>query len=237
MSNDSKRQITAQEATIKTASIEIKTLTLGNKQMTLAVFRQLPEKDIIDQVACELRGIPWGTINYHTDCKDEAEHLHVIWQEENKLYRAKVYSKIHLQRGYEAALSDVREAFKIFTAVMTLNEDWKPESPQKDRDGDCRIGWKHQGETYEFWLGGPTLTSFWRLWHPTDYPSFPSEEDARKELRALIARVGMEPSTATRKETLEKIVEPTVEVFKRWREKWVRLYAELEALDQLFIAV
>ncbi len=130
----------------------------------------------------------------------------------------------------------MREAFKIFTAVMTLNEDWKPVNPQKDHDGDYRVGWKHQGEDYHFWLSGPTLKPFWRLWHPNS--NFSSDmESAKEELRAVIASVGLDPNTTTRQETLKKIVEPTVEGLKRWCEKWRSLYAAIEELDQLFIAV
>ncbi len=81
------KPILAESTAIKTAFVEIKTLTIGKKQMTLAVFRQLPEEDVINQATCELRGIPWGHVNYHPDCKDEAAHLHVIWQKEQVIPR------------------------------------------------------------------------------------------------------------------------------------------------------
>lgn len=37
-------QISTQQATIKTANVEIKTLAVSGKQVTLAVFRQLDKK-------------------------------------------------------------------------------------------------------------------------------------------------------------------------------------------------
>jgi hypothetical protein len=67
------RPISTHEATISTASIEIKTLTLGKKPMTLAVFRQLKKGALIDTETLAMRGKPWGTVNYHADCVDNPD--------------------------------------------------------------------------------------------------------------------------------------------------------------------
>lgn len=234
---DSKRQITAQEATIKTASIEVKVLTLNGKQMTLAVFKQLPEEVIVDQNTCSLSGIPWGKVNYHPDCpKDAGTHLHIVWQKEDRLCRSIVYSNPPSGQRSADLQRDVGEAFKIFTAVMTLAEDWKPSHVEKDRDGEVRVVWQHDGKDYRFWLGGTELQPFWWLWHsPHTQPE--RDAEARKALQDLIASVGLNPEAATRQETLARIVRPTVEAWEGWRRKWKATYAELEALDQLFIAV
>jgi hypothetical protein len=62
-------QIAAHEATVKTASVEVRSLTIRSKQVTLSVFRQLQAEDIIDRETGELRGEPWGTVNYFwQDC-------------------------------------------------------------------------------------------------------------------------------------------------------------------------
>ncbi|HEU5230956.1 MAG TPA: hypothetical protein VFU49_24255 [Ktedonobacteraceae bacterium] len=58
MSSNGKCQITAQEATIKTASIEVKVLTLNGKQMTLSVFRQLKDERLVNDETVELVGQP-----------------------------------------------------------------------------------------------------------------------------------------------------------------------------------
>src|SRR5690349_19418782 len=85
------RRITTHEATVKTAAITIKSLTLNAKQVTLAVFRQLDEEDIVDLDNGTLRGVPWGRVNYHPDkCSGEREHLHIVWQTGDELRRAYV---------------------------------------------------------------------------------------------------------------------------------------------------
>ena len=79
--------IEAKSALISTASVEIKTLTLNGKQMTLSVFRQLPRAVPVGGVAGSL----WGTVNYHPDplCKGlyESEHLHVVSNAAGQLIR------------------------------------------------------------------------------------------------------------------------------------------------------
>jgi hypothetical protein len=82
------RQLTVHNAQITTATVEIKTLTISGKQVTLAVFRQLREQPLISGDG-ELLGQPWGTVNYHPDkCAGLREHLHVVWQDGDTLYRA-----------------------------------------------------------------------------------------------------------------------------------------------------
>ncbi|MBQ1118535.1 hypothetical protein [Streptomyces sp. C3-3] len=84
------RQLTTQNATITTAAVEVKTLTISGKQVTLAVFRQLKEEPLIAEDGT-LNGEPWGSVNYHPDkCSAAAEHLHVVWQKGTELRRAYV---------------------------------------------------------------------------------------------------------------------------------------------------
>ena len=83
------RRISTFEATIKRATVEIKTLTVSGKQVTQAVFRQIRREPLIDWETRELRGVPWGQVNYHADCRDTTyhehlnlrlfDHLHVVW--------------------------------------------------------------------------------------------------------------------------------------------------------------
>ena len=79
-------------AELVTAAVEVKTLTIRGKQVTLAVFRQLEEKPLLLDDG-SLAGIPWGRVNYHPDkCADTEEHMHVVWQEGVELRRARVRS-------------------------------------------------------------------------------------------------------------------------------------------------
>jgi hypothetical protein len=84
------KQLTTQNATITTATVEVKTLTISGKQVTLAVFRQLKKAPLIADDGT-LNGEPWGIVNYHPDkCSDEDEHWHIVWQRGSELLRANV---------------------------------------------------------------------------------------------------------------------------------------------------
>lgn len=84
------KQLTTQNATITTAAVEVKTLTISGKQVTLAVFRQLRREKLIADDGT-LNGVPWGYVNYHPDkCADERAHRHLVWQQGEDLLRASV---------------------------------------------------------------------------------------------------------------------------------------------------
>lgn len=84
------RQLTVHNAQITTATVQVKTLTISGKQVTLAVFRQLPEEPLISDDG-HLNGVPWGVVNYHPDkCADGPRHGHVVWQRGQELLRSAV---------------------------------------------------------------------------------------------------------------------------------------------------
>lgn len=104
-------KLTVQNAEIKTATVEVKTLTISGKQVTQAVFRQLPEETLLAR-NWTFRGIPWGRVNYHPDeaCKHTgphgnpdyrgrmtewcyAEHVHIVWQLGVELRRSLLWNK------------------------------------------------------------------------------------------------------------------------------------------------
>jgi hypothetical protein len=86
--------INIHDAKIKTVNVGIKAMTINDRQVTLAVFRQLVEERLIHNDG-SLAGLPWGFVNYHPDgCKDERhEHRHVVWQKGDELRRAVVYTQ------------------------------------------------------------------------------------------------------------------------------------------------
>lgn len=89
-------KLTAENAVIKTASVEIKTLTVSGRQVTQAVFKQLRSRRLMDPLTLAFNGQLWGYVNYHPDgCgggSDYSEHLHVVWQSGAELFRSSVPS-------------------------------------------------------------------------------------------------------------------------------------------------
>jgi hypothetical protein len=58
--------VLVRDATVKTLAVSVQTLRLGPKRVTLAVFRQLLQENVVD-AAGMFRGLVWGTVNYHPD--------------------------------------------------------------------------------------------------------------------------------------------------------------------------
>src|SRR5262249_41170894 len=81
----------------RTMSVEVKALVINDRQVTLALYRQLRDEQIVyyrhwddGTASYSLRGTPWGWVNHHTDackqlCKLQIPHLHVVWQLGDKL--------------------------------------------------------------------------------------------------------------------------------------------------------
>ena len=81
------RKINVEDARLKTAFIEIKAISINNKQMTLSVFRQVPEEDIIDLNTVQLKGVPWGKVNYFWGNINPKNKVNLLWQKDNELRR------------------------------------------------------------------------------------------------------------------------------------------------------
>jgi hypothetical protein len=139
--------ITVHEAQISTATIEIKTLTIGRKQVTLAVFRQLQRERLIDEGG-DFLGVPWGTVNYHSYCyrtEDDRRwafgdrHLHVVWQKGDELRQAVVSEPVDM--SYE-------------------DREWRYHSPHADHWLIAAIltGWRPSGG-----LGERLQQDSWRV--------------------------------------------------------------------------
>lgn len=90
--------LTVHNAEVRTATVEVKTLTVSGRQVTLAVFRQLREQTLIADSGT-LNGVPWGTVNYHPDkCADTDPHWHVVWQRGTDLLRDRVTQAVTFDR-------------------------------------------------------------------------------------------------------------------------------------------
>lgn len=90
--------LTVHNAEVRTATVEVKTLTVSGRQVTLTVFRQLREEPLIADVGA-LNGVPWGTVNYHPDkCAGLDPHWHVVWQRGADLLRDRVVQSPQFDR-------------------------------------------------------------------------------------------------------------------------------------------
>jgi hypothetical protein len=139
--------LTAHEATITTATVEIRQLRVSGKQVTLAVFRQLEAEGIMDWDTGSFRGLPWGWVNYHpekTVCQYLRDHRHIVWQRGDEL-RSDTLSRLDLSRPhprtcpYPDAAIDCYAAWLAITprarvAAMALPIGWQVAVPTNDAE-------------------------------------------------------------------------------------------------------
>ena len=109
-------------------TITIKVLKVGSKKMTQSVFKQLPEKDVIDN-DFNLQGKVWGKVNYRLP-KQPAHETNIVWQHGNDLYRCAIrplsfspeQAKRH-EHNHEVNLHRELPHSRLVTAVETTPEE------------------------------------------------------------------------------------------------------------------
>ncbi|MFD3995436.1 hypothetical protein [Streptomyces sp. NPDC058583] len=220
--------LTPQNATVTTATIQVQALTIGKKQVTLAVFRQLREEALIGDDGT-LKGTPWGIVNYHPDkCGGEPEHLHVVWQNGDQLRRSAVQLP---GAGYHShPLADLYVTARII--------DGTAHTPWSDPEvGDTlRLGGK-TAEGWRFYTAGRFLVGSmlysgkastgmlenWRRGHPVD-------AQHAEAFRSALAHAGLVPQGAS-----EQIAPHLLDLLAARR--YEDTVDELTELPQLFIAV
>jgi hypothetical protein len=122
------KQLTTQNATITTATIQVQAMTIGARQVTLSVFRQLLEEPLIADDGT-LNGVPWGAVNYHPDkCGDHARHWHIVWQHGQELRRSRVYENPAFDESghrFRSATTDTYAAY-LLSEWVHGRVDWRP---------------------------------------------------------------------------------------------------------------
>ncbi|MFN3649737.1 MAG: hypothetical protein ACK47B_09150 [Armatimonadota bacterium] len=218
--------VTTDDARVTSLAIEVKVVRIGTRQMTKAVFRQLGFESVIDQNTGELCGIPWGRINEHLDCELEREqgkpHLHVIWQKGTELRRAVVTASIR------RAEVDVRfeRAVNAWVLVASRCDGWKPDGEKR---GNFHL---NAAGVRAFVAATPLLQAIW-----DDRQSFylGGNRSVEEEFRSALASFDYDyiPSI----EDCSASLEEWADVIKSRDQAYREAYAQLQSLDQLFIAV
>lgn len=202
--------LTTHNAQITTAAVEVKTLTISGKQVTLSVFRQLLPEDLISTEGT-FRGIPWGRVNYHPwKCENSKEHLHIVWQKGDELRRDAI---------------DVPDTNGPIILLDELGEEWL--------EAAALDGWRPNGGrrrelliefstgTITVWTDGTVMDVFWPPYESRQAAALATLKEqakrSREELRDLVTEA----------------VRGEVETRQRHRARW----DEMNALPHLFIAV
>lgn len=245
------REISAHEATLKTATVELRTLTVNGKQVTLAVFRQLLEMPLMDDLDEDghgpvLAGQAWGTVNYHPDkCGDGDRHLHVVWQSGAHLRRSLVAWKLpEWSENWQASIEDQRYLAVLRRIVETGGEGKATAESRywfdvrsgpmgirlRDREA-CENAKKvidsFRAAPYEGWTYSDTYAGKWYK-----DPAF-----LRGEILASAQRMAGSETDGLTADATWALASREWANLAQARARYREMYADLESLDQLFIAV
>lgn len=219
------KKLTAENAVIKTASVEVKTLTISGKQVTLAVFRQLPRRELFDGETLALNGIAWGTVNYHPDkCHDEAEHIHVVWQDKQSLARFNFPERV----GYQPKAVWHRQRMTLTYAHALIGEAVKEHGYMPatmtplDKFLKGRVKFNSLSRIHTLYLD---IGAF----------DFPGEHYESKFL--LKAVEGWNSCQSPPAKVYEPGLLKAIEKEAEWLARYSALYKTIANLDQLYIAV
>jgi hypothetical protein len=108
------------EAAVQERQVSIKVLTLGTKQVTQALYRQLVEDDLIDESTGTLNGTVWGWVNLHIDCHVEILHLHAIWEENGQLKRSTVFARYQQSEYHKMVASELKYLARAYVGMVFL---------------------------------------------------------------------------------------------------------------------
>lgn len=123
--------INVENAQIKTTAVEIKTLTVSGKQVTLSVFRQIPEEDLIDWENISLKGVPWGNVNYFWKDNGNENCFHLLWQKGKELRRfilRKKITDIGWHYNYKDKIKNTKERMEYLSYIWKedqYSQDWR----------------------------------------------------------------------------------------------------------------
>lgn len=118
-------------AKVEERQVSVKVLTVGTKQVTQAMYKQLVEEDVIDDDTGELRGAIWGWVNLHDKDCDEESHRHAIWEDNGQLKRSETKSSCKT-RQWKILKKDFYRRAAIYVGQVALNDKKFPGQTNKD---------------------------------------------------------------------------------------------------------
>jgi hypothetical protein len=249
------RRITTKEATIKTATVEIKALTINGKQVTQSVFRQLLNEPLLDPQTGELRRACLyrdgredhrNTQTYGVQLLQEAI-TRLCWGA--MLARMSRGAHCHCQgvhdesKGVTMVLGDYREALTFAQFPKEGFTEW-------GRELTCCFHWQWEIDSQ------PLPEGAWRrslggVSHRIEHTEHAEEAADRAQQEGLarqrwclerLAGLKLDLPEATEEAMVTRLLEYQHDIARREQaireadEAWARHMTALDALDHLFIA-
>jgi hypothetical protein len=217
----------ANGVSISTATVTIKALTVGKKQMTMGVFRQLEPCIFVDETNLTLNGEAWGWVNYHWgDLAHRTKHFlvqqgEVLRRSPFWVRRSGRFAEFHdpyhpdidwwphgIQSIYQRYQRLARALGYLATASLKESKDWHWSKTAPN--------FSHKFRFFKYKLDSHDLTG--------------NPDDLRNKANALVGELAVF-------DELEQAIHrlgPRIDDYCR---RWDALMERLDTVEQLFIAV
>lgn len=108
------------DGSIQERQVTVRVLTIGTKQVTQTMYKQLPEEQVINDETGALDGEVWGWVNLHDKDCPEDYHLHAIWESDGQLKRACTSISCNTQY-YRYLRADLMRLTRIYICLVALS--------------------------------------------------------------------------------------------------------------------
>jgi hypothetical protein len=241
--------LTAHEATVQTAQVEIRVMKVGKKQVTMGLFRQLPLRPITTCPGTLFEGEPWGHVNYwwdgdgrhlseYTDKPITATALHVVWQLGDVLYRDVVYAEPRHEYLWHYEQIEEQAVTAVFLLLVGQASAW--ERIPGGRRARCRLTCGPQQYTFPVPERTDITEAASKLWQarcrtPEMQPMYAYQDtQARETYHALLQEWQLTTRSLPEAWAAFEAARSDKQYYiDEWAEQW----ASLCRLPQLFIAV
>jgi len=153
----------AEQASIQARSIAVKVLTIGTKQVTQSLYKQLPTGDLLQDETGAIDGTPWGWVNLHdADCR--GKHLHVVYEQDGVLKKSTVVASASKGSTRHDYLYDkLSGAGRAYVLAATLEGTyWKNKEGQPLQAVVSKLSLKtSSGVHYEVFNLHSEVSSYW----------------------------------------------------------------------------
>jgi hypothetical protein len=236
----------AQQAEITTAAVTIRTLWVGSKQLTQAVFRQLRIRRLIEDAPADPKplGTVWGWVNY-TPAGEDAELCQLIVQFGDELSRCPIrVENANLRtESLGALLESYRKYGTALVYLRMLRRDkvtvtaWNPwHGYYRDDVSITTPGFLGQRE-FRVDVNRGLLKKFVGLTDlPSDLPSDGTTDSAREQIGTVVKQICRVDTLPEEAWVTERMME-TDATAKCYAIKYNKLMNRLRQAPQLFIAV
>lgn len=245
MKSDDVVDLETADASVTTATVTIKALQVGRKQMTISVFRQLPESPLIDEEKVELLGQPWGYVNYRWG---DQKGTHFIFQKGSRLYRncflvrdSGNFADGDHPSGFSTHLAEAEKIVRLYVYSNVIKGDIPDWYDPYNHRSEYNLKWERRGfEGCTFKLKANkdlefVMDAYKSRWF--DHESENAKEHLEMAKQNLIKEIEKECGGNVSLRVIDMVLDEMGASLVEYRSRWDKLMEKLRAVDQLYIAV